>query len=244
MFYLSDILDKYQIFLFFLYQNVYQFLRSSYTHINFTFIVLLIFMGIFTVLTPCFISMFPILITYTSSNTDKALSKIFIVFGVISSIFFTFLLSNFVSFYSFFDKLPLLSSLALVFVSLNLMQFFNFSFIPQIVYERLHIANVFDINWQSYLAGVLIGFGSTPCNTSIILLLTFLLKNTHNILFLCFYLFTYLLGSCMVLVFFVSFSKLDKNLYYLVWFLDSIFPLSGSLLLIFSLLLFLRKSFL
>nr|YP_009391573.1 thiol:disulfide interchange protein [Laurenciella marilzae]ARW59717.1 thiol:disulfide interchange protein [Laurenciella marilzae] len=244
MFYLSQMFDKYQILLYLFYQNVYQFLRVSYNGMNFAFATLLISMGIFTVLTPCFISMFPILITYINSTVNQALNNILFIFGVLSSILCTFVLSNSVNLYYFFDKLPILSSLILICVSLNLMQIVNFSFIPQFVYRQLDWINNLNVNLYSYCIGVVIGFGSTPCNTSIILLLTFFLRHANNIIYLSSCLFMYLFGCFLVLLLILNLKISYKNFHYLGLLWNFIFPLSGSMLFIFSLLLFLRQSLL
>ena len=92
MFYLTQILDKYQVFLYLLYNNIYQFLRINYSSANFFFIPVFICMGILTVLTPCFISMFPILITYINSTKNQVFNNALFVLGIISSVLFTCLL--------------------------------------------------------------------------------------------------------------------------------------------------------
>nr|YP_010951674.1 Thiol:disulfide interchange protein [Laurencia elata]WMP12613.1 Thiol:disulfide interchange protein [Laurencia elata] len=246
MFYLTQIFDKYQVFLYLLYNNIYQFLRINYSSANFFFIPVFICMGILTVLTPCFISMFPILITYISSTTNQVLNNALFVLGVMSSVFFTLLISNSINLYSFVYKLPILSSLFLICIALNLMQVLDLLFVPEMLYSRLNRIETFNINLQSYITGILIGFASAPCNTSIILLFTFLLKHESNNLFVLLYLFVYLLGCFLVLITLLNLkiNFNNSNFYYLTLLWDLIFPLSGSILFIFSLLLFLRKTFL
>lgn len=244
MFYLNQVLDKYQVFLYLFYQTIYRFLRISSGDINFALFPLLVSMGILTVLTPCFISMFPILFTYINSTTHKTVNILIFIFGIMNSILITFLISSSINLYSFFYHLPLISSLILIVVALNLMKIVEFSLISKIFYSRLDWIIHFNINLQSYFMGLVIGLGSTPCNTSIIVLLVFLLKHTNNTLYLSFYLFTYLFGCFLILLVILN-LKIDK--YYftsliLLW--NSFIPLSGSLLFICSLLLLLRKSFL
>nr|WMP12183.1 dsdD [Laurencia verruciformis] len=246
MFYLTQIFDKYQVFLYILYNNVYQFLRINYSSANFFFIPIFIFMGMLTVLTPCFISMFPILIMYISSTTNQVLNNALFILGVMSSVLLTLFISNSINLYSFVYKLPILSSLFLICIALNLMQVLNLLFVPDILYSRLHRIKALNINLQSYITGILIGFASAPCNTSIILLFTFLLKHESNNVLVLFDLFVYLLGCFLVLITLLSLKTNFNNshFYYLNLLWDLIFPLSGSVLFIFSLLLFLRKTFL
>nr|YP_010937606.1 disulfide interchange protein [Palisada intermedia]WKW95674.1 disulfide interchange protein [Palisada intermedia] len=246
MFHLTQILDKYQVFLYILYNNIYQFLRINYSSANFFFIPVFMCMGILTVLTPCFISMFPILITYVNSTTNQVFNKALFVLGVISSVLFILLISNSINLYSFVDKLPILSSLFLICIALNLMQVLDLLFVPKILYSLLSRIETLDINVQSYMTGILIGFASAPCNTSIILLFTFLIKHESNNVFVLLYLFVYLLGFFLVLITLlnVNINFNNSNFYCLTLLWDLIFPLSGSILFIFSLLLFLRKIFL
>nr|ARW60127.1 thiol:disulfide interchange protein [Laurencieae sp.] len=244
MFYLSNLLDQYQIFLYLLYQNTYHFFFANYNSINFVFLIIVFLMGVFTVLTPCFISMFPILITYANLNKSQIFNTTLFIVGVISSTIFIVLLSNFINLYSFFYKLPGLSSLILILVSLNLMQVLNFSFISKLFYSRLDKASNLNMNLQSYFIGILIGISSTPCSTSIILIFTFLLKHIDNIFYLSLYCFVYLLGSFLILLIILN-VKINYNKFYLLALLwNLIFPLGGSLMFVFSLLSLLRWSFL
>lgn len=242
MLYLTQISDKYQVFLYILYNNIYQFLRINYSSANFFFIPVFVCMGICTVLTPCFISMFPILITYISSTTNQVLNDALFVLGVMSSVLFTLLISNSINLYFCVYRLPILSSLFLICIALNLMQVLDLLFVPEILYLRLNRIEALNINLQMYITGIFIGFASAPCNTSIILLFTFLLKHESNNVFVSFYLFVYLLGCFLVLITLLSFKINFSNFYYLTLFWDLVFPLSGSILFIFSLLLFLRKT--
>lgn len=246
MFYLTQIFDGYQVFLYLLYNNIYQFLRINDSGTDLILIPLFISMGILTVLTPCFISMFPILITYISSTTNQVLNNALFVLGVISSILFTVLVSNFINLYSFVYKLPILSSLFLICIALNLMQVLDLLFVPEMLYSRLSRIKTLNTNFQSYVTGILIGFASAPCNTSIILLFTFLLKHESSNVFILFDLFVYLFGCFLVLITLLNLKNHfnSSNFYYLNLLWNLIFPLSGSILFIFSLLLFLRKTFL
>nr|CRF40048.1 Thiol:disulfi de interchange protein [Laurencia snackeyi] len=246
MFYLTQIFDKYQVLLYLLYNNIYQFLRINYGSANFFFIPLFICMGILTVLTPCFISMFPILVTYIRSTTNQFLNNALFIFGVMTSVLFTLLISNSINLYSFVYKLPILSSLFLICISLNLMQVLDLLFVPQMLYSRLNRIKNLNTSLQTYITGIFIGFASAPCNTSIVLLFTFLLKHSASNIFVLLYLFVYLLGCFLVLIALLNLkiNFNNSNFYYLTLLWDLIFPLSGSILLIFSLLLFLRKTFL
>lgn len=244
MFYLNQVLDKYQVFLYLFYQTIYRFVHISSGDINFILLPLLLFMGMLTVLTPCFISMFPIVFTYVNSKTNKSLNTLIFVLGIVTSIFITFLLSNFINLYSFVYNLPLLSALILIIVSLNLMKILDFSLISIIFYSRLGGIIKVNLIFQNYVMGLVIGLGSTPCNTSIIVLVVFILKHTSNTLYLLCYLFTYLFGCFFILLVILNLKMINSHLKFLILFWNSFIPLSGSLLFICSLVSLLRTSFL
>ena len=241
---LSQFFDKYQVLLYVFYQNVYEFLSGTYNFTSPVYFFLLIIMGILTVLTPCFVSMLPFLFTYVTSVENQALTNVLFVFGVISSVFLTFLLSNSMSSYTFFYKLPFYSYLILILVSLNFMRILNFSFFTRFFSYPLGKFMTLNVNLGSYIMGIVIGFGSTPCNTSIILIVIFLLKHSPNILILSFYLLLYLLSCFFTLLVILDFKIDNKNFAYFIFLWNSIFPLTGSILFVFSLLSLLRKSFL
>nr|ARW68224.1 thiol:disulfide interchange protein [Chondria sp. (in: red algae)] len=240
--YFNDLFEHYQILTYFLYQNIYQFLFFNYHSINLLFFVLLIILGFITILTPCFISMLPLLFTYIYSNQDHKFNRYLFIVGVMTSVSFLLFLSNFVNLYSFYNSLPLLSSLFLILISLNLMQVVNFTFISSFIYSYIQFINNPNLNLQSYLVGLITGVSSIPCNTSIILLMVFLLKRLDNLSYL--YVFIYIIG-CLLPLLLITSIKIDYKRFNLIsTFWDSFFPLSGSFLLFFSFLILLKSAFL
>nr|YP_010170895.1 thiol:disulfide interchange protein [Chondria tumulosa]QSD57036.1 thiol:disulfide interchange protein [Chondria tumulosa] len=244
MAYSFSLFDEYEIFIYLLYQNIYKFLFVTSNTVNGFFFVLIILLGFFTVLTPCFISMLPLLFAYISSNEENKLNNYLFILGIINSIFFILFLSNFINLYSLYNKLPIISSLILILISLNLMQIINFRFVPNFIYQNFVLLDEQSKKIQSYLIGLISGISSLPCNTSIILLIIFLLKQLDSRLLFLLYLFFYFLGCFIPLFFIVNIKISYNNFIWLFLFWEFIFPISGSFLLFFSLLSFLRSSFL
>nr|ARW64078.1 thiol:disulfide interchange protein [Chondria sp. (in: red algae)] len=243
MIFLNNLLDQYQILIYLFYQNFYKVIFTNYHNINFFFFVVVTILGSFTVITPCFISMFPMLLSYIYSTESTKFNQYLFIFGIMSSIFCLLFFSNFINIYFIYQQIPILSSFILILISLNLMQVLNFSFIFNLFYDNLNLINQYGINSKSYFVGLTTGISSVPCNTSIALLMVFLLKQLDNALIIFFSIFMYLCGSFFTLLFIINlrFNDSQFKIFSPVW--ELIVPFSGSFLLFFSLLSFLRSCF-
>lgn len=238
----SYILDQYQIFTYFLYQNIYRLLFSNCYSISFVSLSILSILGFLTVFTPCFMSMLPLIFTYTYVNRDQMFSKYLFVIGVMTSIFCTFLIGNTVNVYPIYSTLPIFSSLFLVLVSLNLMNIIDLTFLTRFFYSNFRGVHNVNINLKGYLAGLVIGASSIPCNTSIILFVIFVLKRFYDLSYL--YLLMYLMGCLLPLLVIINVKFNYMKLYPSLKFLEFLFPVSGSVLFFFSFLTLLRTMFL
>ena len=238
----SYILDQYQILTYFLYQNIYKFLFFSYYSTSFVFFGILFILGFLTVFTPCFMSMLPLIFTYTYVSQHQTFSKYLCVAGIMTSICFTLFIGTSLNVYFIYSILPTFSSLFLVLVSLNLMNVTDFTFITSFFYSNFRIANGININLKGYLSGLIVGVSSIPCNTSIILLITFILKKPSSLSSL--YLLIYLMGCLLPLLVIINITFDYIRLHPLLKFLEIVFPLGGSVLLLFSFFTLLRTIFL
>jgi len=241
MIYLNSVFDQYQELLYLSYQSICKLLFISYSDLNLLFFFLLFILGFLTILTPCFMSLLPIVVTYIYSNSNNKFNKYSFIVGIMNSLVFSLLISNF---YIFNIKLPILSSCTLLFISLNLMQIIDFTFVSNFIYMNFGGINNNTKNsyFRSYLIGLLIGISSIPCNSSMVLLVVFLLKQLRSLYILC--MFIYLCG-CFIPLLLISNIKIKYNNFSFLFNLrESIFPLGGSCLFFFSLLSLLRNSLL
>nr|YP_009399639.1 thiol:disulfide interchange protein [Digenea simplex]ARW69458.1 thiol:disulfide interchange protein [Digenea simplex] len=244
MLYIYRLLDKYEIITYSLYQSLYSLLFSSSNFTNFFSICLFFSLGLITILTPCFISIIPLVLSYANYTNQQKFNKILFLCGLLNSFFLMLILSNFFSFYIFFDKISILSSLFLIVIALNLMQILDFSLLSNFFYQIIPNYLKFGFNASSYIIGSFIGLSSIPCNSSIILFVTFWLTNLNNCISFLLYLSIYLLGCLLPLLFLLNFKMSYSNIRILSSTSSLIFPFSGSFLLIFSLLSLLRLTFL
>lgn len=242
MAYLNKFFDKYQIFSYILYEYIYKFVFANYNNINLLFFIILLILGFLTVLTPCFISIVPILLTYIYSDDSYDFNRYLFVSGVITSVLAILFLGNFINLYPIYNRLPIVSSILLMLISLNLMQIINLTNVTNLFYSKLTIMNNDNTNIKSYVVGLITGISSIPCNTSIILFIVFLLKRLGSLSFL--YMFIYILG-CLIPLIFITKIKIDykrSNKLLKIW--EAIFPISGSFLLFLASLILMRSLFL
>jgi len=209
---------------------------------NYLFIFIF-FLGIFTVITPCLVSIFPLALSYiTYKQNDKLNITVFII-GICTSIMVLILSANSLSFSFLVYKLPLLSYLILIMISLNLMKILNFPSFTKLLSKYFNYTNSNDSLLQSYLMGFVISSSSLPCNTSFILIFTFLLQNTNSAIYMLLYLIIYFMG-CVVPLFLLFQLKFNYKVFFMLsYFWKIIFPISGSFLFIFSLFSLLKIVF-
>nr|YP_009394054.1 thiol:disulfide interchange protein [Rhodomela confervoides]ARW62616.1 thiol:disulfide interchange protein [Rhodomela confervoides] len=240
---MNNVADQYYLFLYSLQHYLYHslFIGTSSQNIFLSFIFCSL--GFSTIFTPCFISLLPLSISYLNSNEYQGLSKSLFFFGFLSSSCLIVFFSHFVNFYSILYKLPLLSYLILILSSLSLMKILNFSKIYNYVNKKLMVSSNQNIIFKSYSMGLIIGFSSLPCNTSIIVLVTSWLENTNNVFIFTFYLLSYLCGFLIPLVTIFNLRINKINIYGIKFIWDLLFPLSGSFLFVFSFFSFLKIIF-
>nr|YP_009396737.1 thiol:disulfide interchange protein [Ophidocladus simpliciusculus]ARW65923.1 thiol:disulfide interchange protein [Ophidocladus simpliciusculus] len=242
-FFMYNLLDKYEVFLYFFQQYLYKFLFISDTFYIFFSPFILLMLGFTTVLTPCFLSILPLIVSYANSQVNKPIKKSLFIFGLVNSYIIIIILSNFFDFYLLLSKLPTIAFVIIFLVSLNLMQVINFSFFYTTLFKNIFVSKNYSIYFYSYFMGIFISFSSLPCNTSIIFLVILWLKSLNNFFIFLLYLLVYLFGCIMPLyiVLYLKSNYKDFDILVKIW--NLIFPLSGSFLFIFSLLSLLKIIF-
>nr|QCI05787.1 Thiol:disulfide interchange protein [Dasysiphonia japonica] len=242
---LLNLWNQYEFLLFYFQEIISSILFIEINTLNPSIIILLLFTGMITSLTPCFLSILPLSFSYINISANNYRNQNIFIFGIFSSLFILFLLSVFLNYryLIYLTKIPFLSFLILILIALNLLQILDIS--SYFVRLRLKKLNIFSKNilLRTYLNGFLIGFSILPCSSPIVILINFWLHYSTNF-FICFlYLIFYILG-CFI-PFFLVFNFIINYLkiYILGYIWNIIVPLSGSILLSVSIFFFLEKIF-
>lgn len=237
--------DHYEIFLYTLQQKIYKILYFQIFSFNFIVAITVFLFGIITSFTPCFISILPLAASYVNLANKYYINKSLFIWGIMNSFLLMIFFSRFVSFYTFFNKVPLLSSCILFLTSLNLLQVVDFTSLFYVFYQRSLFFDNFNLNINSYLAGFLIGVSTMPCNTSIIFIFIVGLGHIAKIGIFILYLIIYLVGCFLPLVAILNINNFNIFINYknnfVLWFRKLFVSLGGSLTFILSLLSLLKK---
>nr|QCI05606.1 Thiol:disulfide interchange protein [Cryptopleura ramosa] len=237
--------DHYEVILYNLQHKIYYLLFSEVSSFNFVIFILIFFSGILTSLTPCFMSILPLSISYINIDYKYNINKNIFILGLITSLLVILLLANFISYqyYSYIIKIPLLSSLILILLSLNLIQIVDFSYIFSFFTKFLNKIYTNHILLKSYLLGCLLGLTAFPCSTSILLVFVFWINHSANFFLLFLYWIIYLLGCIIPLIFIVNIAivYMRSNLILSIW--RFLLPFSGFIMLFASLFSFFDKVF-
>lgn len=239
-----SVFDSYQFSLFAAQQQLYSFLSLSINSSKISLVFVMFFLGILTTFTPCFLSIFPLVLAYLNARQNHLINRNFLFLGLVSSSVLIMFLTHFVSYYTFLKKIPIFSSFVLLLVSLNFLGILDFSFITNLLYRQKYMLNRSSIYIENYLTGFLFGISFVPCNTSIIFLVTFGLTNSMTFLNFIFYLIFYTLGYFVVLIVLSSIKSSNISIMMISKFWNILLPISGSFLFINSLSSLLKNVFL
>nr|YP_010851548.1 thiol:disulfide interchange protein [Echinothamnion hystrix]WGH14546.1 thiol:disulfide interchange protein [Echinothamnion hystrix] len=240
---LYDLFDEYYIFFYTLQRYLSHFLFVLSNEQSIFLLIFLFMLGVITIFNPCFISILPLTLSYFNSKKSYGLNISLFITGLLTSFMILIIFTNFIGLSVLIYKLPIFSYLILILVSLDLMKIMNLAKLNiffnsnRFVYLR---QNTFV---QSYLMGVIIGCSSLPCNTSLLIIVTFLLHNTHNLFLVLLDFFAYLIGCVLPLLLILKINLNYQNFSIVLFVWKSIFPLSGSFLFIFSCFSFLKIIF-
>lgn len=237
---LNFIFDKYYITLYYLQYYFSQLIVSSNESSIWLLIIVFMLLGFLTIVTPCFLSMLPLTMSYISYQNNSLNSAFLFILGLLTSFLFVTKFFNIVSMYSSSSKFSIFFSLFMILISLDLMKILNLSKIYSRISSLMNLSNNSDNFFQKYLIGLIIGFSSLPCNTSILFIFNFLISNIANTSSLIVYIAAYFLGIIIpiILIFSLNFYSVTLGLLSTFWSLLNTF--TGSLLFIGSLLSLLR----
>lgn len=241
------LLDYYEMLIYDLYQKLYIFIDLQTYSFSVMVAVSLMLFGLLTSFTPCFISLLPLTMSYVGSKYKSYINKNCFVLGFIGSFLLMIFLSHFVSFYSFFKKIPLLSSFFLLLISLNLLQIVDLMPLLYFFYPKNLLLLKYNITLESCITGFLIGITTIPCNASSIFIVVWALNHASKVFDFVVYLAMYFLGCFLPLLIIVfnannmNFNLRLKNSYILSFINEIVFSFGSSLIFIFSLLSLLKK---
>nr|YP_009391167.1 thiol:disulfide interchange protein [Dipterocladia arabiensis]ARW59311.1 thiol:disulfide interchange protein [Dipterocladia arabiensis] len=245
MLYTFNFMTQYEFIIYNLQQMVASLLFVKVNLLDYTVMILLVFAGLLTSLTPCFLSILPLSVSYISANKNNYLYKNFFILGILTSLFFFLIISNFInySYIVYLNRIPFLSFLILILISLNLLQILDFSSYLQIFNNQEIDLSYNNRVLHNYMIGLVIGFSTIPCSSPIILLVNFWLHGSTNIFFSIFYFTLYFFGCIIpfLIIFYFVFNILQTYIFIYIW--NAIIPLAGFFLLSFSILSFLEKVF-
>lgn len=214
---------------------IYSQLQSSSA---WTFIVLFIG-GIITSLNPCLLSILPITISYINADQYKKTSKFSFLAGLLTSflsiILFVLLLNK--QYIYVVNKIPALASIGTILIGLNLLQILSF---PSFSINARSINDSFmRQHLKDYIIGLILGLGSLPCSTPILITILLWLSSCSNFFLSIIYLNVYIAGYMIPLIILVNLTSFSKQALSVATIWNVIVSISGCFILgsgIFSLL--------
>nr|QCI04777.1 Thiol:disulfide interchange protein [Bornetia secundiflora] len=244
---MGSLYNDYEIYVYSLQQMLNSILITSISELTVYTALFFFIFGIITSLTPCFISIIPLSLVYISSNKKESFKKNIFILGLLSTMFLIIISINILNYkyLNYFQNIPVLSYMILLVMSLNLLQILEFSTV------LISINNMFgslnkNINSRvyHYLTGAIVGLSTLPCSTAIIFVISFWLSNSINNFLSVIYLFIYILGYFVSIIFIFNFTFSYSGINFLVPFWDWGIPVSGFCVLMLSVLNILEKIFL
>ena len=234
--------NKINVTLYIFQHTLYNNLSLYYDSFNLLKLFSLLFIGIFTSLTPCFISILPmILSSSTTLRPVNIFTKSTIFIGFMSSlilIIFIVYIGN-GTFIRIANNIPVISSLFLIILALNLLGVTKISFfIDSLFFDQSIFKNIY-IN--AYIIGFSLGLASLPCNSSLIFTTILWLYNSERILESFGYLFIYLFGCLLpfIIILLIPFEFLKFQKWINLW--DLIIELGGGYMLTFAVFTFFQQ---
>nr|YP_009393448.1 thiol:disulfide interchange protein [Bostrychia simpliciuscula]ARW62010.1 thiol:disulfide interchange protein [Bostrychia simpliciuscula] len=228
------LLDNYEILAYSFQQKLYSFIDLNLNSFNLLTVIFMFVFGFITSFSPCFVSVFPLVLSYINFENKFTIKKNLFILGILTSFLIMIFLSHFVNFYGFLKKIPLISSCFLLIFSLNLIKVINLAPLFYSFYSLGFLINTYNIN--SYITGFFTGLSIIPCNTSSIFLAAWQLSNIFNLFNFIIYVIIYLLGCFLplLILFHINYNKININSKnnYIVFLINKI-VLSGSASLVF-----------
>nr|QCI06352.1 Thiol:disulfide interchange protein [Dictyurus purpurascens] len=241
-----NFLSNYELILYNLQQKIIFLLYLRSNFITFDIIFLLLFAGILTTITPCFLSVLPLILSYLSFSSNFLISQNLFILGLCTNLFLITISINFLSYnYLYYlTNVSFISFFILLLISLNLLQVLDLSVFFKFIFTKKNIWFSSKNFFNSYLMGLIFGFTVLPCSTPIILIINFWLYHINQVWISFFYLVLYFFGSILPLVFIFNFFTSYVQIYVISFLWNLITPILGFIILTISTFSFLDKLFL
>nr|QCI06711.1 Thiol:disulfide interchange protein [Gayliella sp.] len=211
---------NYITILFYLLQKqIYLSVLSESNQFDILKITSLLLIGIFTSITPCFLSVTPLLISYTNFFNISFLRKKIFYLGLLSSFIVIIIIFYYGSYQLryIFTGLPIFTAILFIVLGLNLLGILSVSIDINIL--KFYQLNQFNVLIRSYLLGCLIGFSALPCNASLILTIVLWLSKIDNIIQACINLTIYVFGCLLpfIAILYIPINNLKVNKFVNLW---------------------------
>jgi cytochrome c-type biogenesis protein len=222
-----------------LQQLAEQLVTNQLNHLSLVSVVVILFTGLITSLTPCMLSMLPLTIAYIGGYEDKGKLASFV-----QSSYFALGLATTLAILGVFAALlgkvygqigiglPIIVSSIAIIMGLNLLEIIPLKF-PN--WDTTNwIKDNFPNSLKSYLLGLTFGLIASPCSTPVLITLLAYIASSKNILVGAIFLICYAIGYVFPLILAGTFTGTLKSLLNLRIITQWINPLSGAVLLIFG----------
>nr|YP_009237872.1 thiol:disulfide interchange protein [Gracilariopsis lemaneiformis]YP_009294728.1 cytochrome c biogenesis protein transmembrane region [Gracilariopsis chorda]AJO68533.1 thiol:disulfide interchange protein [Gracilariopsis lemaneiformis]AML79802.1 thiol:disulfide interchange protein [Gracilariopsis lemaneiformis]AOM66988.1 cytochrome c biogenesis protein transmembrane region [Gracilariopsis chorda]UAD88750.1 thiol:disulfide interchange protein [Gracilariopsis chorda] len=228
--------------IYYLEQKLYLLLSLELNKANPVIFIILIVTGLLTGFNPCLLSIIPVSLSYIYGKKLTNEKKSIFLLGIMSSNIITLLSFHLIhnSYKELINIFPLVSSITIIFISLNLLQIFNLNNKFITIKTNYLFNNLLSISRLYYYStGIIVGISSSSCTAPILLLILFWISYCQSWLWATLYIFIYLFSYTLpvYLIINFSFNYSYMNRWTNIW--ENIILLSGSIMLassIFSLL--------
>lgn len=241
--FIFSLLDTYFTFSYTLQRYIFELILVPNDLLELVVPLLMYIMGLITIITPCFVSILPLALSYVNSKSSYSFNKNVFILGLLTSFIILMLPYNFLNFTLVNTRVTFLSYFILFLFSLDSMKILNFSKFYSAFSSGILISKKQNFIYRNYLMGIIIGFTSLPCNTSTLFIVRLLLSNFTNSSQIFYYLAIYLFGILTSLLILLKINIYSGNFYLFSRLWNFIFPASGSFLFIISLFSLLRILF-
>lgn len=225
--------------LYHLQQLAEQLVATQLNHLSLFSVVIILFTGLITSLTPCMLSMLPLTIAYIGGYENKGKFASFL-----QSSYFALGLATTLAILGVFAALlgkvygqigiglPILVSSIAIIMGLNLLDIIPLKF-PNWDTSNW-IKDNFPNSLKSYVLGLTFGLIASPCSTPVLITLLAYIANSKNLVIGAIFLISYAIGYVFPLILAGTFTGTLKSFLNLRIITQWINPLSGAVLLIFG----------
>nr|YP_010199301.1 thiol:disulfide interchange protein [Gracilariopsis tenuifrons]UAD89159.1 thiol:disulfide interchange protein [Gracilariopsis tenuifrons] len=242
-----DLINSLDSKLYYIEQKLYFLLSFELNKAHPIIFILLIIAGLLTGFNPCLLSIIPVSLSYIYGKKLTNKSKSIFVLGIMSSNIITLVLFQLIhnSYKEIINIFPLISSIIIGIISLNLLQIFNFNN-KFIIFKKNNLFNnsLSISKLYYYGTGIVLGISSSSCTAPILLLILFWISYCQSwflaILYIFIYLFSYTIPLYLIINFGFNYNYINK--WTNTW--DNIILWSGSIMLAWSIFSLLNNIFL